>query len=149
MGQMYRTAQRAIIYLGNATEHSDIVLSYLSRQLKEGICNTTQESSILQPSRAQIYDIISRPWFKRIWIFQELLLSRDPWLQCGDLKAPWVTAAKYLQQYPMASSTDDNLQPAHQMLIDMQESRTEFLKEKPTAITKSTIPVFFTISLIT
>jgi hypothetical protein len=34
-------------------------------------------------------DILERPWFTRVWVFQELLLSRDPWLQCGYQRIRW------------------------------------------------------------
>jgi hypothetical protein len=33
--------------------------------------------------------IVDNTWFTRIWIFQELLLSSDPWIQCGKQRLRW------------------------------------------------------------
>jgi hypothetical protein len=33
--------------------------------------------------------IVGRPWFKRVWILQELVLSQDPWIQCGTSATRW------------------------------------------------------------
>lgn len=33
--------------------------------------------------------LIDRPWFSRVWVLQELVLSKDPWLQCGSKRVKW------------------------------------------------------------
>jgi hypothetical protein len=33
--------------------------------------------------------LLNRPWFSRVWVFQELVLSRDPWVQCGRIRVRW------------------------------------------------------------
>ncbi|KAK8102260.1 hypothetical protein PG984_015406 [Apiospora sp. TS-2023a] len=37
-----------------------------------------------------IESFCSYTWFGRSWVFQELLLSSDPCVQCGHMRAPWV-----------------------------------------------------------
>jgi hypothetical protein len=128
MGEVYRTALRTIIYLGRATGDSDDVFDYVSQQHKNSFADVPLTASLSEPRRLKVHDVISRPWFKRVWIFQELLLSRDPWLQCGEAKAPWDCFARYLLTRPDAMSDHQDLRQADQTFLDMHASRTEFLK---------------------
>ena len=49
-----------------------------------------QEDKIhISDESTQLLDILEGPWFTRVWVFQELLLSRDPWLQCGSQRIRW------------------------------------------------------------
>ncbi|KAI0385743.1 heterokaryon incompatibility protein-domain-containing protein [Hypomontagnella monticulosa] len=38
--------------------------------------------------------IFGRPWFRRVWIIQELLLGPDPLVVCGSFQTPWETFEK-------------------------------------------------------
>ncbi|KAF8853985.1 HET-domain-containing protein [Acephala macrosclerotiorum] len=128
MGEVYRTAQRTVIYLGEATKYSDDVLNYISQRHKQKFGSSSSDVKLSEPSQLNVHDIISRPWFTRVWIFQELLLSRDPWLQSGDTKAPWNFLAKYIVDHPKPSSDRHELQNAYRTFLEMHSSRTEFLK---------------------
>jgi hypothetical protein len=33
--------------------------------------------------------ILARQWFRRVWVLQELVRSRDPWVQCGAYLVKW------------------------------------------------------------
>jgi hypothetical protein len=33
--------------------------------------------------------IFSRPWFRRVWIYQELVLSKQPYIRCGRKRIKW------------------------------------------------------------
>lgn len=33
--------------------------------------------------------LLARPWFTRVWVYQELIQSRDPWVQCGEKRLKW------------------------------------------------------------
>ncbi|KAK0702547.1 hypothetical protein B0T21DRAFT_111697 [Apiosordaria backusii] len=35
-------------------------------------------------------DILAAPWLTRAWVFQELVLSQDPWVQCGPHRPRWI-----------------------------------------------------------
>lgn len=89
MGKIYSTAHHTVIHLGPVWSETERLLSatlaisdaYYGR---EGTGRDLQDVAQLAER-----DIISRPWFNRIWIFQELVLSGDPWIQCGGLRARW------------------------------------------------------------
>ncbi|KAK0667507.1 heterokaryon incompatibility protein-domain-containing protein [Cercophora samala] len=41
-------------------------------------------------------NILGAEWFTRAWVFQELVLSQDPWVQCGPYRASWVDICNIL-----------------------------------------------------
>ncbi|OIW34155.1 HET-domain-containing protein [Coniochaeta ligniaria NRRL 30616] len=80
MGMIYRVAAHTVVYLGPSTRASDLVLEdYPS-------LDQDRRGAIVHAAKL---DILTRPWFCRVWIFQELILSRDPWVQCGQRRTRW------------------------------------------------------------
>lgn len=59
---------------------------------EKGSCRSTLcENSISRFFELPLQNGLSSPWFERVWIYQELVASRDPWLQCGLHKIRWET----------------------------------------------------------
>jgi hypothetical protein len=46
-------------------------------------------SDDLSSSPAVAHRMLASPLFERVWVLQELVLSRDPWVQCGISKVRW------------------------------------------------------------
>ncbi|KAJ3951184.1 hypothetical protein N0V92_012419 [Colletotrichum tropicale] len=107
MGNIYSLAKTTVIYLGplspgietifkavhdskpgfvtvDAAGDSRIALAKDLQQLKKFDVKSGSE-----PPAAAIDELLQRPWFTRVWVTQELLLSRDPWVQCGALRVRW------------------------------------------------------------
>jgi len=83
MGDIYRIATHTIVYLGPSTLATDLVFDGATTpDPKEG----DSLSSLINVARQ---DLLDRPWFTRVWIFQELVLSKDPWVQCGFRRVHW------------------------------------------------------------
>lgn len=49
-----------------------------------------------QDLQAALQDVVERPWFTRTWVFQELVLSADPWVQLGTQRIRWREICKLL-----------------------------------------------------
>ncbi|KAF7870163.1 uncharacterized protein EAF02_009353 [Botrytis sinoallii] len=99
MAKVYQIARKTIIYLGESTEASTLLLGAISRGYKRrpghvnateidmlallfnGITTYTREN--YGKAITLFLEILERPWFARVWVFQELLFSADPWVQCG------------------------------------------------------------------
>jgi hypothetical protein len=77
MRQIYSWASEVLIWLGPAADDSDFVMDCLC---------TGNELTTLRFHSAFI-DFLMRPWFRRAWIIQELVLSRkEPLIHCGNAK---------------------------------------------------------------
>ncbi|PMD32508.1 HET-domain-containing protein, partial [Hyaloscypha variabilis F] len=78
MRDIYSLAQHTVIHLGERKEECDEVL------------NAALRGTLNSPHRQLAIDqVLSRPWFTRVWIYQELVLSKDPWVQCGRTRIRW------------------------------------------------------------
>lgn len=101
MRDIYSSADRVIIWLGDADEDSDIVLDTVPLLATEGI-RPKNENDMNEAERKELIDrhqrcgnfffglVDRRPWFSRVWILQELALAkRDPLVVCGTKLAPW------------------------------------------------------------
>jgi hypothetical protein len=77
MWQVYETAQYTLIYLGDATPRSDALVQELNT------LKAIPPGSVVFPGFG---DVLRRPWFRRVWILQEL---GDPWVYCGKQAIHW------------------------------------------------------------
>ncbi|KAH8773987.1 heterokaryon incompatibility protein-domain-containing protein, partial [Hyaloscypha finlandica] len=97
MGDIYSIAQHTIIFLGLSSPQCDSVLQSIASgsqqpvQSEESLGTSSQEIPTRQFVTIVEDEILSRPWFTRVWILQELVLSQDPWLQCGRSRVRWQT----------------------------------------------------------
>jgi hypothetical protein len=95
MGDIYSTAQHTIIFLGLSSPQCDFVFQSIATgsqppvQSEERLGTSSQEIPTRQFETIVEDEILSRPWFTRVWILQELVLSQDPWLQCGRSRVRW------------------------------------------------------------
>lgn len=79
---------------------------------KEGIDFESYKAIVKQIAEE---DLLQRPWFSRVWTYQELILSRQVWVQCGRQRVWWSDLCNML--LPIV---DDK------RLSDMNESRSIF-----------------------
>lgn len=108
MAQIYSTASRTLIWLGEETTENSMAFPALERFFRassiidwDRILDTGRADnrfvglihqtfgSPLAPEMTQIGRLLSLPWFSRKWIVQELLLSAEPILVLGHRQAPW------------------------------------------------------------
>lgn len=81
MRQIYSFAEFTVIYLGKSNEEIDVALNSTRREGDAKIDEKFQSTIANQ--------ILTRPWFTRVWIYQELVLSAKPWVQCGRGRVRW------------------------------------------------------------
>lgn len=105
MGDIYGLASGVVIWLGEAdvlTEVSMSMLDMLSGQMLEhtkgrdlySYKEVDSDDRFPYPSRedrrwACIKLLLKRPWFSRVWTFQEIVLARDALIYCGPYTIPW------------------------------------------------------------
>jgi Heterokaryon incompatibility protein (HET) len=78
MGQIYKTASRVIIDIGETSANSAL----------DCIIHCSDEwCSKFSPDAVE--ELYSRPWFKRVWVLQEAYMSKEAYVLCGTRFVPW------------------------------------------------------------
>ncbi|KAF2994963.1 hypothetical protein E8E13_002997 [Curvularia kusanoi] len=79
MAKIYALANRVIVWLGEAAEDSDRALHWIrsagGSQSKFSSSNAADQQAVIA--------LLSRPWFRRIWILQEVAAARHVLIMCG------------------------------------------------------------------
>ncbi|KAI0867277.1 heterokaryon incompatibility protein-domain-containing protein [Hypoxylon argillaceum] len=108
MGKIYSYANNTAIYLEFMNPYIDAVIE-LAKQYAHSdspediaanppiLCGdslSTRDETLLIDAVYQ--SLLPCPWFRRIWVLQELVLSREPWVQCGRKRVRWVDLCRLL-----------------------------------------------------
>jgi hypothetical protein len=143
MGSIYKLARHTIIFLGEETPESKVVmnavcppranfvgtpgllLNFLGMQDDDQNAELTHaptlSKEILELAEKHI---LQRPWFNRVWVLQELVLSTDPWIQIGPRRVRWNVFSGRLLSSSKESSTD--IQSGVKHLSRMEDARRLF-----------------------
>lgn len=110
MGQIYSCARSTIIHLGPESEAvKEMLLGDLG----------TQDIDLA------LRDLVQRPWFTRTWVFQELVLSADPWIQMGRRRIRWREMCRLLlplAPQPFATKPNDAAQDSGQRVLRQMDT---------------------------
>jgi Heterokaryon incompatibility protein (HET) len=93
MAQIYSTAHHTVIHLGPLIESYEVILGATPSNTNGVVTNHSTTGDLVKLAED---GLLRLPWFSRVWIFQELVLSRDPWVQCGNLRARWTDLCNVL-----------------------------------------------------
>ncbi|KUJ21621.1 HET-domain-containing protein [Mollisia scopiformis] len=91
MGQIYSTASHTVIYLGDQAAGQKVL-----EAIPSNTSGTISPWDINGLKTMAETTLLKMPWFSRVWIFQELLLSKDPRVQCGTVRARWTNLCRVL-----------------------------------------------------
>ncbi|RDW72876.1 hypothetical protein BP6252_06783 [Coleophoma cylindrospora] len=114
MREIYRNAQAVQIWVGEEEEDDDKGFDLLRRLLHVsssrttsqhthsisymtprtratflGLGNTWKDAFYVESGIVALLKMVDRPWFRRIWIVQEVGVARKAWLNCGKLSIEW------------------------------------------------------------
>lgn len=73
-----------------------------------------------------LYELVSRPWFKRLWVVQELALSKSASIQIGTYLFPWAAFEQFVRWLPHYKVDSKN----HRKLV---EAADQVMKVPPVA----------------
>lgn len=87
MPRIYSEAWRVVVYLGESDEsaRSDTVMDWLSDMNEPS--NDTHSGIV--PSEDEIWALLSRRWFTRVWVLQEVHLAKTVTVICGEKEVSW------------------------------------------------------------
>lgn len=111
MGEIYSLATHTLIFLGD------------DETIAEGLVN------LLNPRTADrdfesvhaALEVLRSHWFYRVWIYQELVMSRDPKVQYGQARCSWEDFCRMLQSLEFSSTIYKTSAAQLQRLADSSE----------------------------
>ncbi|GAB1210369.1 hypothetical protein APSETT445_009161 [Aspergillus pseudonomiae] len=77
MAEIYIRAKSVIVWLGNSAHYSDEALE------KIRIAAHRPHSVDDKFTKEAVFSLLQRPWFKRIWVLQEVAAARQILIKCG------------------------------------------------------------------
>ncbi|QYS99735.1 HET domain-containing protein [Trichoderma simmonsii] len=81
MAEIYSKANRVIVWLGEAADNSDQALKSIRMAADE-----EHQSSRNDTDHQAILAILDRPWFRRIWVLQEVAAAQHIVMMCGSIR---------------------------------------------------------------
>lgn len=101
MADIYKSASRVLVYLGEAADDSDEALELLDRIANTDLGGPEQQFVPLSRREtglpphdnkgwAAIRSLLRRPWFRRAWVIQEFVMGADVTMICGEASVSWM-----------------------------------------------------------
>lgn len=84
MAKVYATAHHTVIFLGDSDPDINALFKKSDWLREYGALSFSQKNGL-----EAIRCMAQLPWFGRVWIFQELVVSRDPRIQYGSFRCTW------------------------------------------------------------
>jgi hypothetical protein len=107
MGSIYGLAAQTVIWLGPASENSDLAMETLEK-IGQDVTYDSKRHSLAtglwtealaerreliiakKPQWEAIRDLLYREWLRRLWIYQEVKLSKTPVVVAGFSEISWL-----------------------------------------------------------
>ncbi|KAB8248470.1 heterokaryon incompatibility protein-domain-containing protein [Aspergillus flavus] len=92
MPTIYSKASHVIVWLGKAADHSDRALDTIrlaAENTSSGCESTTPWGK--ETNTTAVLMLLQRPWFRRVWVLQEISAARSILVMCGYFKINGIT----------------------------------------------------------
>lgn len=142
MRAIYSAAQDTIIYLGdedggntcnsawNFLERSSQWAMNENHDTDYGIPTTKKDDMWFRGDLEDVeIDVLGRAWFRRVWVFQEVVVSKTLSIQCGYRKISWddfckilLLSPRYHDQYGISLGRGDRVE----VVRDMFQARCSY-----------------------
>ena len=109
MAEVYSRATSVCVWLGDASEDSNLALNFISR-----IVNLDDFDRLVVDRRtpqewAALSSLMRRTWFSRRWVVQEIALAARATLYCGDAYVDWADFADAVSLFEAVESENHTI----------------------------------------
>ena len=128
MAEVYSLATSVCVWLGEASEDSNLALNFISR-----IVNLDDFDRLVADRRtpqewAALSSLMRRTWFSRRWVVQEIALAARATLYCGDAYVDWSDFADAVSLFEAVESESHTISKSI-MRSDLFNHIPDFLGE--------------------
>ena len=109
MSEIYERAQSTILWLGKSGDNSDLAIDFISDVETSGQSYfDSYDSMIESPVWQALRSLLERQWWSRVWVIQEAMLSKQPWIKCGAKEVAYhkFTQLKTLHERNIYTASD-------------------------------------------
>ncbi|KAH6669023.1 heterokaryon incompatibility protein-domain-containing protein, partial [Halenospora varia] len=127
MNKIYARARRVVIYIGpESRPNIDLFFDYFRRE------EASTTSRVLQSAASAF---LSKPWFSRVWILQEVAVAREALLMWGSETLDWryFSAARFNALKLMPVDKSGKIPPVLQLAQDERKPLKNFASLMHTA----------------
>ena len=96
MGKIYSLTHRCLVYLGQSTNSSKVAFAALRHRI--------EINKLTEADTQAVSELFARPYFSRLWILQELILSPDILVYCGEDEIRWTELRKNIERFPSVTT---------------------------------------------
>lgn len=99
MGDIYRSAARVNAWIGETDLDSEYALGYMKHCHDQRLLQSQHHKFVRRRARQSLEQVLYRPYWRRVWIVQELALAKNLMVYCGNMKIEWselIQAGDYL-----------------------------------------------------
>lgn len=89
MGVIYSCATCTNVWLGEPNPETEYCLSYLQHCNNLRLQNSRYHARVQRKASESFEEILKRPYWARLWIVQEVTLSREVFVWCGQRRLSW------------------------------------------------------------
>ncbi|KAH6847216.1 heterokaryon incompatibility protein-domain-containing protein [Chaetomium sp. MPI-CAGE-AT-0009] len=104
MAEIYSKASRVTVWLGEAEDDGERALEAISRSATETFSEALFDDSTTRAIRL----LLQRPWFKRIWVLQEVAAARNVLIKCGSTEIDGYAFSMALNSKSLALLPEDS-----------------------------------------
>ncbi|KAK4162829.1 heterokaryon incompatibility protein-domain-containing protein [Cladorrhinum sp. PSN259] len=138
MGDIYRNAKQVLAWIGPAADNSDAFFDYLENlDRRKGVDeddddDDPEKESKMAVVKTALRHLNNRPYWRRAWIKQELILSRNITVYCGSRKSQDMeTFFRFgsIHQLSQVEGYEDHMLKLYLHRSERREGKSETLKE--------------------
>ncbi|KAH8202243.1 hypothetical protein TruAng_003620 [Truncatella angustata] len=137
MGEIFRRADKVFIWLGREGEGSNLAMDLLNSVPTPGDTTALKHFVDTRANHDEAWIAVKclfeRDYWRRLWVLQEILLSKQAYVLCGDRVCAWESIMTLLKRSNYSNNIEIRSTPARNallgwkmvLLVDIIRSRRE------------------------
>ncbi|KAI0128832.1 heterokaryon incompatibility protein-domain-containing protein [Xylariales sp. AK1849] len=118
MGDIYRNAEKVFIWLGEEDNDSNLAMELLSSVSQNKLQELFDDTQTKSQAWEAVRKLFERLYWRRVWVLQEVLLSRSAYVLCGDAICSWESVMMLLRRSNFVQEVVVRSSPQRRAVLD-------------------------------